>query len=325
MLPTKFGVNWLLGLGVEAKNRFSRWRPWWQSCISDWHDFIFDLQVTLMLPSKLGVNWPFGSGEEAKNRFSRWRTSWISNLKDFSYFWSTSHPDASYQVSSQLAQGHRRSRLLKQLLTPNEGQRMTHDRGRILVDHNSSPWAHPAQVSKVFKQIWLIGFRGEVLWNSQQFSYYKCIGKQTWPCRKKVKCQRTTILLATLADFSSPMICAKIQPQGILGSGEEDFKKIFTIYGHGGHLGQRTVIILAIFCFPTQRWLHMKFEQNWLRAFRGEVVWNSQQFSHSNVWGSYKCIGKRTWPCRKKVKRQCKTILLANLVDLPSPMIRAKI
>ena len=38
MPPTKFGVNWLLGLGVEAKNRFSRWRPSW---ISDWHDFSY--------------------------------------------------------------------------------------------------------------------------------------------------------------------------------------------------------------------------------------------------------------------------------------------
>ena len=38
-----------------------------------------------------------------------------------------------------------------------------------------------------------------------------------------VKCQRMTILLATLVDLSFPMICAKIQPQGILGSGEEDF------------------------------------------------------------------------------------------------------
>ena len=59
---------------------------------------IFDLQVTPMLPSKFGVNWPFGSGEEAKNRFSRWRPwrpSWISNRHNFSYFWSTSHPDAS--------------------------------------------------------------------------------------------------------------------------------------------------------------------------------------------------------------------------------------
>ena len=40
---------------------------------------------------------------------------------------------------------------------------------------------------------------------------------------KKVKCQCTTIILTTLGDLPSPMICAKIQPQGILGSGEEDF------------------------------------------------------------------------------------------------------
>ena len=38
-----------------------------------------------------------------------------------------------------------------------------------------------------------------------------------------VKRQRTTILLATLVDLPSPMIHAKIQPQGILGYGEEDF------------------------------------------------------------------------------------------------------
>ena len=109
---------------------------------------IFDLQVTLMLPSKFGVNWPFSSGEEAKNKFSRWwpwrpswiSASWISDRHDFSCFWSTSHPDASYRVSSQFAQGCRRSRLLKQLLTP-------HNRRQTLTDHNSSPWALRAQVS----------------------------------------------------------------------------------------------------------------------------------------------------------------------------------
>ena len=52
---------------------------------------------------------------------------------------------------------------------------------------------------------------------------HKCIGKQTWPCRKKVKRQRMTILLAILVDLPSPMIPAKVQPQGILGSGGEDF------------------------------------------------------------------------------------------------------
>ena len=72
----------------------------------------------------------FSSGEEAKNRFSRWRPwwpSWISDWQEFSYFLSTSHPDASYQVSSQLAQGCRRSRLLKQLLMPHDGRHTTDD------------------------------------------------------------------------------------------------------------------------------------------------------------------------------------------------------
>ena len=60
-----------------------------------------DLQVTLTLPIKFRVNWSFGSGEEAK-RFSwwpTWRPSWISDQNDFSYFWSTGHSYASYQVS----------------------------------------------------------------------------------------------------------------------------------------------------------------------------------------------------------------------------------
>ena len=40
---------------------------------------------------------------------------------------------------------------------------------------------------------------------------------------KKVKCQCTTIILAILVDLPSPMIYAKIQLQGILGSGNKDF------------------------------------------------------------------------------------------------------
>ena len=56
-----------------------------------------------------------------------------------------------------------------------------------------------------------------------RFFPYKCTGKQTWPCRKKVKRQRTTILLAMLVDLPSSMIPAKVQPKGILGSEGEDF------------------------------------------------------------------------------------------------------
>ena len=75
----------------------------------------FDLHVTQILPTKFWVNWPFSSGKEAKYRFSRWRPTWISDQNDFSYFWSTNYPDASNQVSSQLAKGCSRSRLLKQI------------------------------------------------------------------------------------------------------------------------------------------------------------------------------------------------------------------
>ena len=40
MLPTKFQVNWLLGLG-EVKKRFSKWPPWHPAWISYQHDFSY--------------------------------------------------------------------------------------------------------------------------------------------------------------------------------------------------------------------------------------------------------------------------------------------
>ena len=48
---------------------------------------------------------------------------------------------------------------------------------------------------------------------------------------KKVKCQCTTLILATLVYLPSLIICAKIQPQGILGSGEEDIKNFLPYMG----------------------------------------------------------------------------------------------
>ena len=57
---------------------------------------VFDLQVTPMSPTKFGVNWPFGAGEEAKYKIFKMAAMGISDQKDFSYIWSTSHPDASY-------------------------------------------------------------------------------------------------------------------------------------------------------------------------------------------------------------------------------------
>ena len=63
-----------------------------------------------MLPTKFQVNWPFGSGEEEKIDFQ----------------------DGAYQVLSQLAQGCRRNRLLKETVDATQWTTQT------LTHHNSS-------------------------------------------------------------------------------------------------------------------------------------------------------------------------------------------
>ena len=62
------------------------------------------------------------------------------------------------------------------------------------------------------------------------FFPYKCMGPIQMHTeanlaikRSNVNVQCMTIILANLVDFLSPMIYAKIQLQGILYSGEEDF------------------------------------------------------------------------------------------------------
>ena len=42
------------------------------------------------------------------------------------------------------------------------------------------------------------------------------------------------------------------------GSGE-DFLRVFTIYGHGGHLGHVTQMLRTKFCSPYPRRLHKNF------------------------------------------------------------------
>ena len=55
------------------------------------------------------------------------------------------------------------------------------------------------------------------------------------------------------------MLHAKFQIHRTSGSGEEDVKMFFTIYGHGCHLGHETRTIYINFCSPFLGRLHMKF------------------------------------------------------------------
>ena len=50
-------------------------------------------------------------------------------------------------------------------------------------------------------------------------------------------------------------------------SGEEDFLRVFTIYGHGGHLGHVTSIMLVNFHFLVPKSFHTKFGSEWLSSF----------------------------------------------------------
>ena len=51
------------------------------------------------------------------------------------------------------------------------------------------------------------------------------------------------------------------------GSGEEDFQRVFTIYGHGGHLGHVTSIISSDFHFLVPESFHNKFDTDPQRSF----------------------------------------------------------
>ena len=68
------------------------------------------------------------------------------------------------------------------------------------------------------------------------------------------------------------MLHTKFRGNRPAGSGEEDFLKVFTIYGHGGHLGHVTRSIYTNFGSSFPRRLHIKFGVDWPSCFRVEDV-----------------------------------------------------
>ena len=63
------------------------------------------------------------------------------------------------------------------------------------------------------------------------------------------------------------MLHTKFRGNRPASSGEEDFFKVFTIYGHGGHLGHVTRSIYTNFGSPFSRRLHIKFGFDWPIGF----------------------------------------------------------
>ena len=55
------------------------------------------------------------------------------------------------------------------------------------------------------------------------------------------------------------MLHTKFRGNRLAGSGEEVFLRVFTIYGHDGHLGHVTSIMLSDFHFLVPESFHTKF------------------------------------------------------------------
>ena len=63
------------------------------------------------------------------------------------------------------------------------------------------------------------------------------------------------------------MLHTNIRENRPAGSGEEDFLRVFTIYGQGGHLGHVTSIMLSDFHFLVPGSFLTKFSSEWPSSF----------------------------------------------------------
>ena len=68
------------------------------------------------------------------------------------------------------------------------------------------------------------------------------------------------------------MLHTKFLENLLAGSGEEDFWRVFIIYGRGGHLGHVTHMLRTNFRSPYPSRLQIKFGFDWACGFGEEDV-----------------------------------------------------
>ena len=68
------------------------------------------------------------------------------------------------------------------------------------------------------------------------------------------------------------MLHTKFRGNQPAGSGEEDYLRVFYIYGLGGHLGHMTQMPRTNFRSSYPRRLHINFGFDWPSGFGGEDV-----------------------------------------------------
>ena len=107
---------------------------------------------------------------------------------------------------------------------------------------------------------------------------FKCIGDLSWPCHKIGQGQPMVIIFANYDGLESPMLHTKFCWNQSASAGEEDFGRVFTIYGRGGHLGHVTKIPRTNLCSTYPRSLHIKFHFNRPSGIRQDV-WILQSYT----------------------------------------------
>ena len=95
-----------------------------------------------------------------------------------------------------------------------------------------------------------------------------------WPCGKIGLGQPRIIIFQKLSSTLAPNAAYQVSRSSSFWFRRRRFFKVFTIYGHGGHLGHvaSTVFFSTDFRFHVPRRLQVKFDFNRSSGFRGEDV-----------------------------------------------------
>ena len=90
-----------------------------------------------------------------------------------------------------------------------------------------------------------------------------------WICNVKAKDEVSSDSLLTTLGIQDldVMLHTKLSRNRPAGSGEEDFLRVFTIYGRGGHLGHVTSIMSSDFHFHVPESFHTKFWSDRHKSF----------------------------------------------------------
>ena len=106
------------------------------------------------------------------------------------------------------------------------------------------------------------------------FFLWKSPNNKIWPSLKIGQGQPRVIIWTIYNGLEFPMLHTKFRGNPSTSSGEEDFWRVFTIYGRGGHLGHVIQMLRTTFRSPYQRRLRIKLGFDWPSGFRKEDVWN---------------------------------------------------